>query len=173
MWRHTKIIPTACWERFTNSRARKRNITAHPMFLEHWNSQKILSHIRQCFSCLLDEWLKICFFHKIDLLLFACGHSIHFLGGKISMLFRNIFGSKRNLCKKDWIGDFNTADAYVIIMVFTIYQRSGNLDTFISGQGFFQKMNKTRRILVIMNSFVFCFLKNPRLHNLLSKLIDL
>ena len=25
------------------------------MFLEHWNRQKILSNIRQCFSCLLDE----------------------------------------------------------------------------------------------------------------------
>ena len=33
----------------------------HPMFLEHWNRQKILSSIRQCFSCLLDEWIaNIC-----------------------------------------------------------------------------------------------------------------
>ena len=29
----------------------------HRMFLEHWNRQKILSNIRQRFSCLLDEWI--------------------------------------------------------------------------------------------------------------------
>ena len=37
------------------------------MFLEHWNRQKSLSDIRQCFSCLLDEWIakkcKTFFFH--------------------------------------------------------------------------------------------------------------
>ena len=27
------------------------------MFLEHWNRQKILSNICQCFSCPLDEWI--------------------------------------------------------------------------------------------------------------------
>ena len=33
----------------------------HPMFLEHWNRQKIISSIGQRFSCLLDEWIgKIC-----------------------------------------------------------------------------------------------------------------
>ena len=39
----------------------------HRWFLEHWNSQKILCNIKQCFSFLLDEWIeKICkkiFFH--------------------------------------------------------------------------------------------------------------
>ena len=38
----------------------------HCMFLEHWNSLKILSDIWQCFSCLLDERIakkcKIFFF---------------------------------------------------------------------------------------------------------------
>ena len=35
--------------------------SSHRVFLEHWNSQKSLSNIRQCFSCLLDEWIeKIC-----------------------------------------------------------------------------------------------------------------
>ena len=29
----------------------------HRMFLEQWNMQKILSNIRQRFSCLLDEWI--------------------------------------------------------------------------------------------------------------------
>ena len=33
----------------------------HCGFLEHWNSQKSLTKIRQCFSCLLDEGIeKIC-----------------------------------------------------------------------------------------------------------------
>ena len=33
----------------------------HRMFVEHCNSQKSLSNIRQRFSCLLDEWIeKIC-----------------------------------------------------------------------------------------------------------------
>ena len=31
--------------------------TMHRMFLEHWNRQKILSNIRQRFSCLLSEWI--------------------------------------------------------------------------------------------------------------------
>ena len=30
---------------------------AHRRFLEHWNSQKNLCNIWQCFSCLLDEWI--------------------------------------------------------------------------------------------------------------------
>ena len=29
------------------------------MFLEHWNRKKILSNIRQRFSCLIDEWVEI------------------------------------------------------------------------------------------------------------------
>ena len=29
----------------------------HRKFLEHWNGQKIISNIRQRFSCLLDEWI--------------------------------------------------------------------------------------------------------------------
>ena len=36
-------------------------IAWYPMFLEHWNRQKILSSIRQHFSCQLDEEIaKIC-----------------------------------------------------------------------------------------------------------------
>ena len=34
-----------------------RFYSRYRMFLEQWNKQKILSNIRQLFSCLLDEWI--------------------------------------------------------------------------------------------------------------------
>ena len=49
------------------------------MFLEHRNRQKILSNIRQHFSCLLDEWIakkckkkSRCFFFKSALSVLRC-----------------------------------------------------------------------------------------------------
>ena len=45
------------------------------MFLEHRNRQKILSNIRQHFSCLLDEWIaKKCTFFPQWLYLFWDAH---------------------------------------------------------------------------------------------------
>ena len=50
----------------------------HCMFPEHWNRQKILSDIRQCFSCLLDEGITKNEKEKISGWLFFLIHFIRF-----------------------------------------------------------------------------------------------
>ena len=35
----------------------QNSVTRHCWFLEHLNRQKSLTHIWQCFSCLLDKWI--------------------------------------------------------------------------------------------------------------------
>ena len=50
----------------------------HPMFLEHWNRQKNISVIRQCFSCLLDELIAKISKKKISRWLFEIIHIIRF-----------------------------------------------------------------------------------------------
>ena len=45
------------WAIISNISWSKLNICTHYWFLEHWNMQKSLTHIWQCFSCLPDEWI--------------------------------------------------------------------------------------------------------------------
>ncbi len=53
-------------------------ILLHPYFLEHWNRQKILSDIWQCFSCLLDESIPKNANKKNHCGVFLKIHFIHF-----------------------------------------------------------------------------------------------
>ena len=49
----------------------------HCWFLEHWNRQKSLTNIWQCFSCLLDEWIAN-IWKTFSRWLFEIIHIIHF-----------------------------------------------------------------------------------------------
>ena len=75
----------------THLQAQYIDKTVHPYFLEHRNRQKILSDIRQCFSCLLDEgiakkWLFLIHFIRFEMhmdrpdnLKKILGHHINYL----------------------------------------------------------------------------------------------